>query len=270
MAIVKNPSFDWLRSEVDLIKSKRFHIFTPLTVSNLLYEKEGVKFALNGDYADFLAEFGWANLFADHSDAPVVIIYPLKSYREVICEDGRTYLGFGDRGNQHVCFDEGAILRGEQSKVYSVAGRKATVLYPGFSEWLIAAYDWAKSKYSQKQWNRIVDGPKPFSLEEMRVVEARRLFRWKLIGFAEDGDALFEVENCSRMALPFLTIGIRDIQQRILTGGVWLNVGHIEPGAKAVVKKDCYKDRIPADQLEAFDRPDPIPEKKAAYWEFGN
>ena len=100
-------------------------------------------------------------------------------------------------------------------------------------------------------------------------MEARRSFRWELIGFSEDGDALFEVQNNSKRILPFLTVGIRDSGQKILTGSVWLDVGNIEPGSKGVVKKDCYKDRIPPDQLEPFDLPDPIPEKKEAYWEFG-
>lgn len=269
MATSKNPAFEWLRLDIQLIKSKRFHVFESVSDRDLSYEGNRYVSILKGSYADFLEEFGWAKLFTDHRDSPIVTVYPLKSYRSHICENGKTYIGFGDRGNQHVYFDEESILEDGQSRVYLVSRKKATELYVDFAEWILSSYNWAKSKYSPKQWRRIIDGPPPFSSDELSIVEARRLFQWSLIGYADDGDALFEIENLSSMVLPFLTIGITDVSQKILIGSVWLNVSHIEPGMKIVVKKDCYKDRIPPSQLEVFSYPDPIPEKKEAYWEFG-
>jgi hypothetical protein len=269
MIVNKNPSFCWLRLEIETIKSKQFHIFDQLSGNDFFYEKNGRRVSIKGDYADFLNEFGWARLFCDHNDSPEVMVYPLKEYRYHACKNGKTYIGFGDRGYQHVCFDEALILNGYASGVYTVSQGKAIEICSGFSEWLVSAYSWQKSKYSKKRWQRIVDGPMPFSKEEMDVVEARRLFRWKLVGFDTHGDALFEVENNSTMILPYLSIGVRDIQQKILIGGAWLNVGNIKPGNKGIVKQDCYKDQIPPEQLEVFPRPDPIPEKKEAYWEFG-
>lgn len=265
----KHHSFDWLRRELDLIKSERFHIFRPASEYGLFYCLSEKKIALSGDYADFISEFGWANLFCDYNDSPEVTVYPLKSYRRHICKNGKVYIGFGDRGYQHVCFDEDTIINGRPSKVYFVSKNKSVELYSNFSEWLIAAYKWAKTKYSKKQWDRITKGPPSFSAEEIKIVEARRLFNWRLIGFTEGNDALFEVRNSSTIKLPYLKIGIRDVDGEILTGGVWLKVDQIAPGETAIVAADCYKDRIPPDKLEAFDFPDPIPEKKEAYWEFG-
>lgn len=244
MATSKNPEFEWLRLEIQLIKSKRFHIFESVYGDDLSYEGSRGACILKGSYLAFLDEFGWAKLFTDHRDSPVVTVYPLKSYRCHICQNGKTYIGFGDRGYQHVCFDEESILEDGQSRVYSVSRNKATELYSDFSEWLISAYDWAKAKYSSKKWRRIIDGPPQFSFDELSIVESRRLFQWSMIGFAADGDALFEVENLSTMTLPFLTIGIRDVNQQILIGSAWLDVSHIEPGKKTVVKKDSSDTRI--------------------------
>jgi len=114
----KNYSFDWLRQELDLIKSERFHIFQPISEQDLFYELNDKKVPLSGGYADFISEFGWANLFCDYNDSPEVIVYPLKSYRRHICKNGKIYIGFGDRGYQHVCFDEYAIVSGGSSKEY--------------------------------------------------------------------------------------------------------------------------------------------------------
>ncbi|WP_037586446.1 hypothetical protein [Stenoxybacter acetivorans] len=269
MAADKNTSFDWFRSEIASIKSKRFHIFDKMSGSDLFYEKDGRRISIAGDYADFIAEFGWAKLFTDCHDAPKMMVYPLKEYRCHVCKDGNTYIGFGDRGCQHVCFEENSIINGCPHKVYVVSANDEVIeVFPGFSEWLISAYNWTKSKYSQKRWERIINGPKPFSQKDQRIVDARRLFKWKLIGFAEDGDALFEIENCSEISLPYLSIGVSDIKKKILTGGVWLDVRNVKPGNKAIVRSDCYKDCIPSNQLDVFALPDPIPEKKEAYWEF--
>lgn len=264
----KNPSFGWLRQECLQIRSQRFHIFEPLTLNDYCYEHADHRIDLNSDYADFLKEFGWAKFFTDSSDAPVIAVYPLKENRRHLCDDERTYIGFAYRGDKSFYFAEDVILSGGQSKVYMVKGKNANELHPSFSDWLKTSYELVKSKYSLSKWQKVVAGPKPFTPEEMQIVEARRHFSWKHTGFADDGDAIFEVENRSARTLPFLSIGIRDKKRRVLSGGVWLNVGHIQPGEKERVVMDCYKDRISPDELEPFDKPEPIPEKKDRYWEF--
>lgn len=267
--VTDNDSFGWFRQELLLIKSREFHVFDRLDDDDLRYTREGRAINVGGDYGLFLKEFGWAKLFADRNkDGPIVSVYPLKEFRRHVCKDGRAFLSFGCRGYQSVYFDELAVLHGKESKVFTVSNTKATEVYPSFCEWFFAAYSWARSKYSLRQWKMIVDGPLPFTEDEMKIVEARRLFKWDCVGFADNGDALLAIENNSAMTLPFLTIGVRDVQQRVLVGRVWLDVNSIGPGEKGVVMKDCYKDQIPQDQLELFACPDPIPEKRDEYWEF--
>jgi hypothetical protein len=264
-----NSSFDWLRQECLQIKSQRFHIFEALAPNDYFYELAGHSIDLSGDYADFLREFGWGKLFTDHRDAPVIAVYPLKEYRRHTCADGKTYVGFGDRGNKSFCFGEDAILSRSPLKVYMLKGNKANELHPSFSDWLKTSYELVQSKYSASKWQKIMHGPKPFTPEEMQIVEARKNFIWQHVGFTENGDAIFEVENRSTMSLPFLSIGVQGKGGSILIGGAWLKVSDIPPGTKSIITKDCYKSQLSAANFEAFPKPEPIPEKREAYWEFG-
>jgi len=45
--------------------------------------------------------------------------------------------------------------------------------------------------------------PKTFSKRQEQIVAARTQFKWRHIGFAENGDAIFEVRNETTMLLPY-------------------------------------------------------------------
>lgn len=109
---------------------------------------------------------------------------------------------------------------------------------------------------------------KPFSAREQNIVAERRLFAWRHIGFSENGNAVFEVENRSRIRLPFISIGVQGRGGAKLIGGAWLDVSGIEPGAIGTVEKDCYKDLLGPDEVEFFTKPDPTPETRDRFWEF--
>lgn len=104
-----------------------------------------------------------------------------------------------------------------------------------------------------------------FSERELAIVEARRLFTWRHLGFGANGDATFEVTNDSEMRLPFLSIGVRGPN---LIGGAWLRVSEIAPGSRAVLQHDCYKGMLEQTQVEFFDVDDPTPATRDRYWEF--
>lgn len=251
------------------IKSRRFHILEPLQSDDLYYEGPQGLVLLTGDYAMFLGKFGYAKLFLDHQDGTTLSVFPLKKFRRHICENGKVYVGFGFRSYQSVYFDEQELLSAGCSRVYVVNKKVGREVASNFSEWFVEAYEWTRSKYSAAKWKKIVEGPKPFNDEEMHIVKARQQFVWRHVGFAEDGDALFEVENKSNRKMPYLSIGIQGRGGTILVGGAWLDVSGLEPGEKAIIKKDCYKYVLQPSEFEAFHKPEPIPEKKDAYWEFG-
>lgn len=224
---------------------------------------------LTGSYATFLEKFGYAKLFTDSQDGTTLSVYPLEEFRRHVCENGDVYVGFGFRSYQSVYFAEQELLSVGCSKVFVVNKKMGREVASDFADWFKDAYEWTRSKYSASKWRKIVEGPRPFNDEEIQIVEARRQFQWKHVGFADDGDALFEVANNSSRKIPYLSIGIRGKGGTILVGGAWLDVSHIEPGEKAIIKNDCYKYSLSPSDFESFEKPDPIPEKKEAYWEFG-
>ena len=66
------------------------------------------------------------------------------------------------------------------------------------------------AQFKKKEWKDIEAGPPPFSALEIAILEARRLFRWRVVGIASNGDLQFEVHNRSNLILPYLSIGIRE------------------------------------------------------------
>ena len=110
--------------------------------------------------------------------------------------------------------------------------------------------------------------PKPFSARQNRIVEARKLFKWRHTGFAANGEAVFEVSNESDMRLPYLSIGVQGRGGTKLIGGAWLNVSGIEPGCSTQIQRDCYKGMLLPEELECFALEDPTPSTKDDYWEF--
>jgi hypothetical protein len=126
------------------------------------------------------------------------------------------------------------------------------------------ACDWS-SDSGERQADK---PPKPFTERQLRIVSARHRFSWHHVGFALNGDAIFEVSNRSDMRLPYLSIGVQGRGGTKLIGGVWLDVSGIEPGRSGLVKRDCYKDKLLPEEVEFLSKEDPTPETRDRYWEF--
>jgi hypothetical protein len=198
-----DPAFVWLRDEIAAIRSRRFHIFTPVSDADLEYRHGRKRVQLRGTFASFLREFGWAQLYTDDGDAPLVSVYPLSSTRRFVLSDGDTYIGFGYCEEQSVFFREAQILAEGVSPVFEGMQDRVVMVNKRFEQWLKESYVWARSTFSAKAWKKIVEGPKPFSAREQRIVAARTQIKWRHVGFAKNGDAIFEVTNGSDMTLPF-------------------------------------------------------------------
>ena len=141
----------------------------------------------------------------------------------------------------------------------------------GFLEWLEAKCSWARKQYKKSEWEAIENGPPPFTPEEQAVVNARKQFRWRVVGIAPNGDLRFEVHNGSGMTLPYLFLGVRGNlrppKNGPLNGGAYLPVASIRPGETKVIEHGCYKKLVAPEDVEVFDLPDPGPEDRQFYWE---
>jgi hypothetical protein len=142
----------------------------------------------------------------------------------------------------------------------------------GFEDWLKAKCKSARKRFKKKEWEAIEKGPPPFNDHEQAIVEARKLFRWRVVGIAPNEDLRFEIHNGSAMTLPYLSVGVRGKlrppKNGPLNGGAFLPVASIRPGETKVVEFDCYKKFIAPNDTEAFALPDPGPEDREQYWEF--
>jgi hypothetical protein len=134
-----------------------------------------------------------------------------------------------------------------------------------FLAWFEHCVRSARRRYTRREWRAILQGPPPFSAEELAIVHARERFAWRLVGVADDGELVFEVTNHSDRRLPFLSIGI---SAPGLEGGLWLAVADLEPGATCLLKRAVYKGLAAPAAIQAYPLPAPGPEDREQYWEF--
>ena len=82
---------------------------------------------------------------------------------------------------------------GAESPVFEGSRGRLRKAAETFEEWLERRARAARRRYTKREWAAILKGPPPFTPEELAVVEARRLFRWRVIVVSEAGDLRFEV-----------------------------------------------------------------------------
>ena len=258
--------FEWLEKEISAVKTPRFHLVTgPAETTS-----EGV--AVHSDlqlpecYREFILRFGNARLYHKANNNSY-LIGVFADPKKGTSEDGNPIYDIGFHDGARVCMKpipdrhEFAILEVELGVEEFVA--------KDFKEWLITSCTEARSSYGTEEWERILRGPEPFTPQEEDVIEARRRIRWRVLGVDRSGDHIFEITNCSSRLLPMLTVGLRSKNGR-LNGEIRLNIGSIRPGQTAELRVGCYKGVMSPHEIEAFALPDPNPEDRARYGEFGS
>lgn len=257
--------FDWLADETARIRTRNFHVIDGPLSEKQRDAVENSEMRVPDSYKQFVIRFGRAKLYRQ-GNVYRVEVFPVPIDMEA--SDGDAMLCFGRRDLGFAYFKEGDYHFGRESPVYEL-GDEGELLRTadGFEPWIREACDEVRARFSYARWKQIERGPLPFTPEEEMIIKARRKFRWRVSGIADNGDLRFEVYNGSDRILPFLSIGIRD-RRGGLNGGVWLPVGDIGPGQTRMVEQDCYKKWIDPREVEAFEMPDPDPEIRDRYWEF--
>lgn len=259
--------YEWLERELSEIRWKRFHVVDGPVSDDLRTAIENSPVPVSPSYKEFALRFGNAKLYKVLGMGYWTIRVfgaPREVKRKTTGED---LLWVGTYREVYVYFRANELAPGEEAPVYLGGRNGFRRAGDGFASWLRLCADRTRKKYTKREWERILRGPDPFTEEEMSIVEARRLFRWRVVGFSDNGDIRIKVTNGSRIRLPYLSIGIR-ARDGSLEGGVWLPVAGIAPGQTAIVEKDAYKDVLQPSNLEAYPEPDPDPEDRERYWEF--
>ncbi|MCC3421987.1 MAG: SMI1/KNR4 family protein [Microcoleus sp. PH2017_25_DOB_D_A] len=257
--------FEWLKDEMDRIKTRKFHVVdSPLSDEQReLVEQSDLP--VPPSYKEFVIQFGGAQLYRQGS---IYLVQIFNVPTDAQSDDGRVLLHFGRTDMALAYFRESLFVPGEESPVFEwqhELGLQQTASC--FEEWLRARCSAARKLFSKKEWAAIEAGSPPFTEQEQAIVESRRKFRWQVIGIADNGNLMFEVHNGSNMVLPFLSIGVRAKDGK-LNGGVWLPVSSVRPGQTCIIEKDCYKNLLLPKEVDIFEKPDPEPEDRDRYWEF--
>lgn len=256
--------FEWLEEELAAIKTCKFHVVDGPADAELRKAIDQTSLSAPRAYKEFALRFGNSSLYRQDGFS-LYWLTLFASMREVDSEADGKLLWFG-KNDMCPAYFRADLLRGEKdSPVFEWIGAGGYLrrTADGFETWIERCRQRARRKYTKRRWKEILLGPPPFSDAEKRIVHARKKYRWRKVGVAENGDVQFKVRNGSDTILPFLSIQIRGA----IDGGVWLPVGHIKPGETAIVEQDCYKDQVSPDEIELFEEP-LMPEDRETCWEF--
>ncbi len=257
--------YEWLEKEVSEIKWRKFHIIDNEFAGSISPELAEVYSSLPPSYMVFVSKFASAKLYRNitRDSCQVGVIYPPQ---EKILKNGEKLLRIGHFDDSKAYFRCSELFPGRESSVLEWTEEGFEQIADSFEEWLTKRCQDARKSYTKKKWKEIVNGPQPFTAKEEAIVEARRQFSWRVIGFDDNGDATIEVRNNSKLVLPYLSVGVR--AKDTLEGGAWLDVSGIKPGQECIVKREIYKKLIKPDNTEVYSLPDPLPEDRERYWEF--
>ncbi len=252
--------FDWLEREISEIKTPRFHLIDGPAPQILRESIIRSPMPVPASYKQFVLRFGNAKLYRNGRTSYTIGVFA--SPKETTLIDGARiwHLGFHSGASVYIKPECGL------DKIFEFEDGVEEQTGKDFSRWLSATSHAARESYGAKKWAEIVRGPAPFTREEEDRIEARRQIEWKLLNLDSDGDYLFEISNNAQRSLPTLTVGVRSKDGR-LNGAVRLDIRHIKPGQKAVLKVDCYKNLAPPEEIEVFSLPEPRPEDRDYYRE---
>jgi hypothetical protein len=259
---VEENTYLWLKQEISDIKTKKFHIVEDSLNDQSIYQLKNNEI-LPPSYLKFISDFGSARLYRVSNYYKLgVQSHP----EEKLLRDIEKVLEFGYFDEDSVCFCYSELRAGFEAPVYEILSNRLSRTAENFEEWLSESCRKAHSSYGKTEWKEILEGPSPFTQEELRIIEERRKFEWKIIGYDEN-DVVFCIKNKSDLSLPFLTLGV-EAKDKSFEGAVRLNVSGINPGHEKLIRRDVYKDLLSPEKLNIYSLPDPTPEERKRYWEF--
>lgn len=238
--------FEWLDEEIARIKTHKFYLVDGPASAELRQAVEACDLPVPTSYKEFVLRFGNAKLYRCGSYYHVTI---LAAPRDSATKDGESYLQIGGTSSSTAFFKVNLLRSGQDTPVFESYDKSFRKTADSFEEWLAAKCKAARKRFKKAEWEAIEIGPPPFNQEELAIVEARKLFQWRVVGIAPNEDLRFEIYNGSNITLPYLSVGIRGKLRPPNTGplhgGAFLPVASILPGQTKIVEFACYKNTFP-------------------------
>ena len=263
--------YGWVKEEMASIPRRTFHVLEKCSLADLA-DIERRYGELPGEYREFVMELGRAQLIRAFGDC---------AYYLMVYVPPRAVMGREDEGRQ-----EGTLVRikvgyrwsgGDawfewEDGRFAHGGGVCYGMHPwrrriasSFEEWFRRSFLSCRRFYTKKEWDLSRQPARPFDDRERAVVEALQQFRIRMVGVTSTGEVQVEVENGSKMELPYLTIGVRG--QTGMEGRVPLRTAGIGPGTKAVVEREMYREVPGFREVTLFPLPRPDPEDREMFWE---
>jgi len=262
--------FEWLEDEIKKVNTRKFYLLDGPAQDDLREAIEITDLPIPLSYKRFVLQFGNAKLYRQGS---IYLVQVFAALEETQSEEGEPLLYFGRTDMSSAFFKTSLLVHNGESPVFELLyGQRLKKTANSFEEWLKAKCSAARNLFKKREWKVIEKGPPPFSEHEKAIIQARKHFRWRVVGIALNGDIRFEIYNGSELILPYISIGVRGQlrppKRGPLNGGVWLPVSKVLPGETCIIEKDCYKDVVDPKDIEVFEKPAPEPEDRDRYWEF--
>ena len=265
--------YDWFLDELEEVRTQRFHVVERRPTRRELHCTHGDSFAR------FREAFGTCRLYSPRPGAYLVGVHEPERTR--LCDSidaggDLRQIAFSAGGRLFIAPSGPEKPAGDDLRIHRGLARRARPLNESFAEGFKTACSRARRQFSKGDWFRRALDTTPFTAEELQIVEARRLFEWRVEETPElkrSRRVRFHVTNRSSIRLPYFSVDVRGIDIGI-RGKHFLDVAHIGPGETAVVEVNTYdRGMYPGEpekvhEYEYLDAPDPLPEDKEGYWEF--
>ncbi len=262
--------FDFIHQAMKEVAYPRFFHCEPLTE----FERKRLNALsqLPPSYVEFLNTFGRARFFRElDRDSHHLFVFPPPDTMHFY---GDSYMmDAAATDSTRVSFKFSELVPDSEPPLYDIAlgigptspRRRAD----SFMDWLTRAWDRSRRRYTKKEWAKALAGPKPFTAEEQRIVEIRRLFSWRQLP-PLNGMVSIEFNNRSNGYLSRYSIGVKDKFGVRMIGAFFVDVSQIGPGTKAVIHVPMggYAHLLTAESSVLFDKGVPEPESRGDFREF--
>jgi len=262
--MIEKDLYAWIADEAKQVRWRRFFSFNPNAAEDLPDAQQPIG-GLPPDYVQFVMKFGETRLFREFRTGS----YKLAVFSKPRVIAGRNSdvlveIGFYINGG-YAHFRRKNIASTMDGGVFEGAGLGLRKAADSFEEWIRNRFQRCRKSISKRDWKRVLEGPPPFTEEELRVIEARNQFQLERVGVASNGDMQIRVLNGSQIRLSHLTIGAR-VPGR-LEGTVYLDVSGVGPHECRTIEHDCYKSIATADRVELFQKQLVDPEDREMFYE---